>query len=107
LFCFVWSSTKYEIQEGLTAEETTKKEPDEKQHMQVSFPHFPPLQFYSLLCENLLTSAFPPLKQMTDARCSRCTEFKVGLREIIHAGHGDRYQVCIFSPEFQMDQCVL
>ncbi|WJX60293.1 hypothetical protein P8452_45519 [Trifolium repens] len=56
--------TPIELKEGLTAEETTKKEPDEKQHM-----------------------------QMTDARCSRCTEVKVGLREIIHAGHGDRYQL--------------
>lgn len=34
-----------------------------------------------------------PGKQMTDARCSRCSEFKVGVRDIIQAGHGDRYQV--------------
>ncbi|RRT66647.1 hypothetical protein B296_00018819 [Ensete ventricosum] len=33
--------------------------------------------------------------QMTDARCSRCTEKKVGVADIIQAGgHGDRYQVC-------------
>ncbi|KAG8051762.1 hypothetical protein GUJ93_ZPchr0001g32352 [Zizania palustris] len=32
--------------------------------------------------------------QMTDARCERCTEKKVGVSDIIHAGHGDRYQVC-------------
>ncbi|CAJ2667214.1 unnamed protein product [Trifolium pratense] len=56
--------TPIELKEGLTSEELTKKEPDEKQHM-----------------------------QMTDARCSRCAELKVGLREIIHAGHGDRYQL--------------
>ena len=31
--------------------------------------------------------------QMTDARCSRCSQIKVGLRDIIQAGHGDRYQV--------------
>lgn len=32
--------------------------------------------------------------QMTDARCSRCTEKKVGVVDIIHAGgHGDRYLV--------------
>ncbi|KAE8727727.1 hypothetical protein F3Y22_tig00005406pilonHSYRG00496 [Hibiscus syriacus] len=56
-----------ELKEGLTAEETTKKEPDESEHM-----------------------------QMTDAQCSRCMEFKVGLRDIIQAGHGDRYQLeCI------------
>lgn len=31
---------------------------------------------------------------MTDARCSRCTEKKVGVADIIQAGgHGDRYQV--------------
>ncbi|KAM0850186.1 hypothetical protein ACQ4PT_053247 [Festuca glaucescens] len=34
--------------------------------------------------------------QMTDARCERCTEKKVGIADIIHAGHGDRYQLeCI------------
>uniref|UniRef100_A0ACD5VFB4 Uncharacterized protein n=1 Tax=Avena sativa TaxID=4498 RepID=A0ACD5VFB4_AVESA len=34
--------------------------------------------------------------QMTDARCERCTEKKVGISDIIHAGHGDRYQLeCI------------
>ncbi|RWW09201.1 hypothetical protein BHE74_00022500 [Ensete ventricosum] len=35
--------------------------------------------------------------QMTDARCSRCTEKKVGVADIIQAGgHGDRYQLeCI------------
>ncbi|XP_038971116.1 uncharacterized protein LOC103705583 [Phoenix dactylifera] len=32
--------------------------------------------------------------QMTDARCSRCTEKKVGIADIIQAGgHGDRYQL--------------
>ncbi|KQK08182.1 FK506-binding protein 3 isoform X2 [Brachypodium distachyon] len=31
--------------------------------------------------------------QMTDARCERCTEKKVGISDIIHAGHGDRYQL--------------
>ncbi|XP_058778285.1 uncharacterized protein LOC131652451 [Vicia villosa] len=60
----ILNMTPIELKEGLTAEELTKKEPDEKQHM-----------------------------QMTDARCSRCPEFKVGLREIIHAGHDDRYQL--------------
>lgn len=33
------------------------------------------------------------VRQMTDARCSRCNEFKVGVRDIIQAGHGERYQV--------------
>ncbi|KAI3422734.1 uncharacterized protein J3R85_011819 [Psidium guajava] len=55
------------IIEGLTAEETARKEPEESERMQ----------------------------QMTDARCSRCSEFKVGVRDIIQAGHGDRYQECI------------
>ncbi|XVF52899.1 hypothetical protein PTKIN_Ptkin05aG0055400 [Pterospermum kingtungense] len=56
-----------ELKEGLTVEETAKKEPDESERM-----------------------------QMTDARCLRCMEFKVGLRDIIQAGHGDRYQLeCI------------
>ncbi|KAK7399211.1 hypothetical protein VNO78_10390 [Psophocarpus tetragonolobus] len=60
----ILNMTPNELKEGLTAEETTKKEPDESQHM-----------------------------QMTGARCSRCMECKVGLRDIIHAGHGDRYQL--------------
>ncbi|KAL3001674.1 hypothetical protein AAZX31_08G014300 [Glycine max] len=60
----ILNMTPNELKEGLTAEETTKKEPDESQHM-----------------------------QMTGARCRRCTEGKVGLRDIIHAGHGDRYQL--------------
>ncbi|CAH2071237.1 unnamed protein product [Thlaspi arvense] len=56
-----------ELKEGLTAEETEKKEPDDAERM-----------------------------QMTDARCSRCSQIKVGLRDIIQAGHGDRYQLeCI------------
>ncbi|GMI76333.1 BAH domain-containing transcriptional regulator 1, ASI1-Immunoprecipitated Protein 3 [Hibiscus trionum] len=56
-----------ELKEGLTAEEMAKNEPDESERM-----------------------------QMTDARCSRCMEFKVGVRDIIQAGHGDRYQLeCI------------
>lgn len=36
------------------------------------------------------------MKQMTDARCSRCTECKVGVREIIQTGHGERYKVPFF-----------
>ncbi|KFK37003.1 hypothetical protein AALP_AA4G199800 [Arabis alpina] len=36
--------------------------------------------------------------QMTDARCSRCSQIKVGLRDIILAGHGDRYQKSHASP---------
>ncbi|CAM8884448.1 unnamed protein product [Rhodiola kirilowii] len=56
-----------ELKEGLTAEELAKREPEEKQQM-----------------------------QMTDARCKRCTEKKVGLLDIIQSGLGDRYQLeCI------------
>ncbi|MED6170904.1 hypothetical protein PIB30_035587 [Stylosanthes scabra] len=56
--------TPNELKEAITAEEKDKEEPDESQ-----------------------------LIRMTDARCQRCMELKVGLREIIHAGHGDRYQL--------------
>ncbi|CAL0313369.1 unnamed protein product [Lupinus luteus] len=63
----ILNMTPNELKEGLTAEEISKNEPDESQHI-----------------------------QMTDARCSRCMETKVGLRDIIHAGHNDRYQLeCI------------
>ncbi|XP_034708925.1 uncharacterized protein LOC117931964 isoform X2 [Vitis riparia] len=56
-----------ELKEGLTAEETAKKEPEELKRM-----------------------------QMTDARCKRCQERKVGVTDIIHAGNADRYQLeCI------------
>ncbi|KAM1850805.1 hypothetical protein ACFX13_014941 [Malus domestica] len=56
-----------ELKEGLTAEERAKKEPDDWERM-----------------------------QMTDARCSRCSEFKVGVRDIIQAGNSARYQLeCI------------
>lgn len=53
-----------ELKEGLTAEEIASKEPEESAHI-----------------------------QMTDARCKRCMEKKVGLTEIIQAGHGDRYRL--------------
>ncbi|XP_038725677.1 protein IWS1 homolog [Tripterygium wilfordii] len=63
----ILSMSPNELKEGLTAEEIATKEPEESERM-----------------------------QMTDARCSRCSEFKVGLRDIIQAGHGDRYQLeCI------------
>ncbi|XXG85153.1 hypothetical protein AAC387_Pa11g0293 [Persea americana] len=59
-----------ELKDGLTAEEKSTKEPEELQSL-----------------------------QMTDARCSRCTEKKVGVADIIQAGGsgcGDRYQLqCI------------
>ncbi|KAK6935385.1 hypothetical protein RJ641_035540, partial [Dillenia turbinata] len=50
--------------EGLTEEEKAKNEPDELGAM-----------------------------QMTESRCSRCSERKVGVREIIQAGLGERYQL--------------
>ncbi|PRQ17687.1 putative BAH domain, transcription elongation factor S-II, central domain-containing protein [Rosa chinensis] len=53
-----------ELKEGLTAEERAMKEPDESERM-----------------------------QMTDARCTRCSELKVGVRNIIQAGHGARYEL--------------
>ncbi|KAK7307859.1 hypothetical protein VNO77_41283 [Canavalia gladiata] len=63
----ILNMTPNELREGLTAEEIAKEEPDESHHM-----------------------------QMTDARCSKCLDCKVGLREIIQAGNSDRYQLeCI------------
>ncbi|XP_073132947.1 ASI1-immunoprecipitated protein 3 [Henckelia pumila] len=53
-----------ELKEGLTSEEISSREPEESGIM-----------------------------QMTDARCKRCMEKQVGLREIIQTGHGDRYQL--------------
>ncbi|XP_050378707.1 uncharacterized protein LOC126796008 [Argentina anserina] len=53
-----------ELKEGLTAEEREMKDPDESERM-----------------------------QMTDARCTRCSELKVGVRNIIQAGHGARYEL--------------
>ncbi|KAJ0970188.1 hypothetical protein J5N97_023065 [Dioscorea zingiberensis] len=57
-----------ELKEGLTAEEKATTEPEKSDQM-----------------------------QMTDARCSRCMEKKVGVADIIQAGgHSDRYQLeCI------------
>ncbi|CAL9172898.1 unnamed protein product [Musa hybrid cultivar] len=52
-----------ELKDGLTAEKKAPTRPEASKHL-----------------------------QMTDARCSRCTEKKVGVVDIIHAGgHGDRY----------------
>lgn len=53
-----------ELKDGQTADERTKKEPEESERM-----------------------------QMTDTRCSRCTEKKVAVKDIISAGHGNRYQL--------------
>ncbi|KAG5563242.1 hypothetical protein RHGRI_005856 [Rhododendron griersonianum] len=53
-----------ELKEGLTTDEIASKEPEE-----------------------------PKRVQMTDARCKRCMERKVGVIDIIKAGHGERYQL--------------
>ncbi|CAA0831552.1 bromo-adjacent homology (BAH) domain-containing protein [Striga hermonthica] len=53
-----------ELKEGLTAEEIASREPEESGRL-----------------------------QMTDARCTRCTEKQVGLIDIIQTGLGDRYQL--------------
>lgn len=45
-------------------------------------------------------------KQMTDARCSRCSEIKVGLRDIIQAGHGDRYEVLVVFQSLLLLICI-
>lgn len=60
----VLSMSPAELKDGLTAEEKTTQEPQELQTM-----------------------------QMADVRCSICMEKKVGVRDIIHVGYGDRYQL--------------
>ncbi|XP_040873173.1 uncharacterized protein [Glycine max] len=60
----ILNMTPNELKEGLVAEEKTKEEPDKIQHL-----------------------------QMTDARCSKCMDCKVALREIIQAGNNERYQL--------------
>lgn len=92
---FLW------VQEGLTAEETEKKEPDDAERMQVFYP-FLTIYVLSSLFDFSWGMSFDHVMswfwmQMTDARCPRCSEIKVGLRDIIQAGHGDRYEVlCAF-----------
>lgn len=62
----ILNMTPNELKEGMVAEERTEKH-DEAQHL-----------------------------QMTEARCSKCMDCKVGLREIIQAGNNERYQLeCI------------
>ncbi|KAH7405357.1 hypothetical protein KP509_15G067300 [Ceratopteris richardii] len=53
-----------ELKDGLTAEEKSAQEPEE-----------------------------PETMQMADVRCTICGEKKVGVKEIIHVGYGDRYQL--------------
>uniref|UniRef100_A0A1D1Y1U5 Protein polybromo-1 n=1 Tax=Anthurium amnicola TaxID=1678845 RepID=A0A1D1Y1U5_9ARAE len=61
----VLNMTPKELKDGWTADEKTIQEPEQSQYI-----------------------------QMTDARCSRCMERKVGVADIIHAGgSGDRYQI--------------
>ncbi|ONK64011.1 uncharacterized protein A4U43_C07F21190 [Asparagus officinalis] len=61
----ILSMSPNELKEGRTADEKTTKEPEKSEHI-----------------------------QMTDARCSRCTEKRVAVTDIIHAGgHGNRYQL--------------
>ncbi|KAG9145118.1 hypothetical protein Leryth_008919 [Lithospermum erythrorhizon] len=60
----ILNMTPNELKEGLTAEEIESRQPEESQHL-----------------------------QMTDARCKRCSMKEVGLRDIIQAGTGDRYQL--------------
>ncbi|KAI5065130.1 hypothetical protein GOP47_0019825 [Adiantum capillus-veneris] len=53
-----------ELKDGLTAEEKSAQEPEELETM-----------------------------QMADVRCTICSEKKVGVKDIIHVGYGDRYQL--------------
>ncbi|XP_020203545.1 uncharacterized protein LOC109789093 [Cajanus cajan] len=59
----ILNMTPNELKEGLVAEEKTK-ERDETQHL-----------------------------QMIDARCSKCMDCKMGLKDIIQAGNNERYQL--------------
>lgn len=115
------------LQEGLTSEEISRREPEESGSMQVILAVsiwclwvrvflvikyctnltcslkliIQPLEFISII--TLFADEFFIVgPQMTDARCKRCMEKQVGLREIIQTGHGDRYQVsciCFFVIE--------
>lgn len=60
----ILNMTPTQLKEGLTAEEMESMQPEESQHL-----------------------------QMTDARCKRCSKKEVGLKDIIQAGTGDRYQL--------------
>ncbi|XP_057510610.1 uncharacterized protein LOC130792992 isoform X1 [Actinidia eriantha] len=63
----ILSMSPVELKEGLTAEEIASKKPEESKSI-----------------------------QMTDARCKRCMEKKVGVTSIIKAGLGEHYQLeCI------------
>lgn len=60
----VYNMTPAELKDGLTAEEKSAQEPEELETM-----------------------------QMADVRCTICGEKKVGVKDIIHVGYGDRYQL--------------
>lgn len=97
----------YGIQEGLTDEETKKNDPDDGERMQVlsfmTVKVYPVswiwgsfIQFLGFEVENVFDHVMCWLwMQMTDVRCSRCSQIKVGLTGIFLAGHGDRYQVLL------------
>eukprot|EP00249_Psilotum_nudum_P016101 c25658_g1_i1 orf=126-1961(+) len=60
----VLSMSPAELKDGFTAEEKSAQEPEE-----------------------------PETMQMADVRCTICSEKKVGVKDIIHVGYGDRYQL--------------
>lgn len=60
----VFNMSPAELKDGLTAEEKSAQEPEE-----------------------------PETMQMADVRCTICGEKKVGVKDIIHVGYGDRYQL--------------
>ncbi|KAF8099411.1 hypothetical protein N665_0244s0013 [Sinapis alba] len=77
-----------ELKEGLTDEETEKNESDDWERV----------QFLGFQLENVFEHVmFWLWMQMTDVRCSRCSQIKVGLKGIIQAGNGDRYQLECFA----------
>ncbi|CAH8383339.1 unnamed protein product [Eruca vesicaria subsp. sativa] len=68
-----------ELKVGLTNEETAKNELDDAKRM-----------------------------LMSNVRCSRCSQIKIGLRDIFQTGHGDRYQLecvaCVNSSYASRDE---
>lgn len=90
------------MQEGLTTEEITSNQPEEAAKMQVNIYCFGNIVLFSpnflIIFLLFIKILFPLLElQMTDALCTRCNVRKVGLVDIIQAGHGDRYQVSMIS----------
>jgi hypothetical protein len=88
----------FALQDGYTAAETKAREPPQLETLQVTsktvsfglIPVWYSFEVAVITDEVFLLSKF---QQMTDARCKICGEREVGVKDIIHVGYGDRYQV--------------